>query len=232
MLAIITGGTKGIGRAIALKLAQKNINIVAISSSEQNLNQLKILIEKSTEATCYTHVCDLKSIDDRKKLLLALTIYQEDLSILVNNFGRYTSGSIDEITTQDLINNFDQNVVTAFEISQLFIPTFKQKQSGFIFNILSVLSKSTRVSAAAYTMSKHAMDGLNKLLTEELRDYQVKVCGIFPGSVNTSAWDGIDAEKHKMIQPEDIAEIVASSLTLSDHMFVERIDLSPLRKDI
>lgn len=231
MSVIITGATKGIGRAIALKLAIENIDIIAVSSSEKNLLDLKKIIENTTSAKCYTHVCDMANSESRKTLLKKLETYKDSITILINNFGKYSVGSIEEISSSELQQNFDQNVVAAFEMSQFIAPYFKKNKKGYIFNILSVLAENTRYSAAAYTISKHAMNGLNKLLADDLRDYSVKVCGIFPGSVNTPSWDGLNVDRSKMIQPEDIALLISQSLKLSDNMFVERIDLNPLDKN-
>tara|TARA_R110002049_G_scaffold288033_2_gene470339 strand:+ start:2037 stop:2735 length:699 start_codon:yes stop_codon:yes gene_type:complete len=230
MLAIITGATKGIGRAVSIRLASEGIDIVAISSSKNNLEELKKFIEKTTKAKCYIHVCDLTNKNQRLHLISSLAVYEQKVSILVNNFGRYSVGTIEEISSTDLITNFEHNVVTAFELSQFIAPIFKEKKEGYIFNILSVLAEKTRQTAAAYTISKHAMNGLNKLLADELREFEVKVCGIYPGSVNTSSWDGIAVDRSKMIQPEDIATLISQSLKLSDQMFIERIDLNPLDK--
>ncbi len=232
MLAIITGATKGIGRAIAIRLAKENIDIVAISSSKQNLRELQKVIQSTSKAICHIHQCDLTKPKARINLRKELSKYSEELTILVNNFGRYAVGSIEEITSSELLNNFDLNVRTAFEMSQIAAPIFKAKRAGYIFNILSVLAEKTRESAAAYTISKHAMNGLNKLLADELREFEVSVCGIYPGSVNTSSWDGLDIDRSKMIQPEDIAELIAQSLKLSKQLFLGRIDLNPLDKKI
>lgn len=232
MLAIITGATKGIGRAIAIRLAKEDIDIVAISSSKNNLKELQKIIQSSSNAQCYVHQCDLTNPENRIKLIRELSNYSDKLTILVNNFGRYAVGSIEEITSSELLKNFDHNVSTAFEMSQFAAPIFKAKRAGYIFNILSVLAEKTRESAAAYTISKHAMNGLHKLLVNELREFEISVCGIYPGSVNTSSWDGLEVDRNKMIQPEDIAELIAQSLKLSKQLFIERIDLNPLDKII
>ncbi len=232
MTAIITGATKGIGRAIALKLAEEGIDIVAISSSNTNLTALKSTIEESTNSRCFIHPCDLSKPVEREKLIKELKDYEKQLTILVNNFGVYHVGALADVSTEAIQSSFDQNVITTFELSKFASSIFKEKRSGYIFSILSVLAKQTRASAAAYTISKHAMHGLCKLLAEDLRDYNVKVCNIFPGSVNTSSWDGLDVDRSAMIQPEDIANLIAQSLKLSSQMFVESIDLSPMDKTV
>jgi hypothetical protein len=232
MTAIITGATKGIGRAIACKFAQEGIDIVAISSSISNLTALKSTIEQSSDACCHIHQCDLSNPQEREKLIIQLGQYENQLTILVNNFGVYQVGELADISTKELQANFDQNVITTFELSKFAGRIFKEKRNGYIFSILSVLAKQTRASAAAYTISKHAMHGLCKLLADDLREYNVKVCNLFPGSVNTSSWDGLEVDRSAMIQPEDIAKLVSESLKLSSKMFIENIDLSPTNKTV
>lgn len=232
MTAIITGATKGIGRAIACKLAEEGFDIIAISSSKTNLTELKSTIEQSTNAHCFIHPCDLSKPVQRDELIKELKQYEKQLTILVNNFGVYHVGALADVSTEAIQSSFDQNVITTFELSRFASNIFKEKRHGYIFSILSVLAKQTRTSAAAYTISKHAMHGLCKLLADDLRDYNVKVCNLFPGSVNTSSWDGLDVDRSAMIQPEDIANLIAQSLKLSSQMFVENIDLSPIDKTV
>ena len=105
-------------------------------------------------------------------------------------------------------------------------------KTGYVFNILSVLAKEVRTSAAAYTISKHALKALNDLLREELRPYSIKVCAIYPGSVNTSSWDGISADRESMVQPKDIADFIKNSVTGSKNAFVEEITFRPIDPSI
>jgi hypothetical protein len=232
MLALITGATKGIGRAIVEALSDEGHDIIAISSSADNLTLLKNEIESKYGNNCHTLACDLTNYESRKNLIINLSPFHDNIDILVNNFGRYAVGSIEEETSASIQSLFNINFFSAFEISQPLMKAFKIKKSGFIFNILSVLAKDVRPAAASYSISKHALKALNDLMKEELRPFGVKVCGIYPGSVNTPSWDGIPIDRSKMIQPEDIASFIQNSIKVSPNAFMEEVTFRPIDPEV
>lgn len=228
MLALITGATKGIGRAIVESLSKEGYDIIAISSSKENLETLKNEIELKYRNQCYVMEGDLTSSASKTQLIKNLTPHLENIHVLVNNFGKYSVGNLEDESSNSIQELFHANFLSAFEISHALIPFFKKKKKGYIFNILSVLAKEVRTTAAAYTISKHALKALNDLLREELRPYSIKVCAIYPGSVNTPSWDGISANRESMVQPNDIADFIKNSVAGSKHSFVEEITFRPL----
>ena len=92
------------------------------------------------------------------------------------------------------------------------------------------MSLGPRIDAATYTISKHALKGFNDVLREEMREHQVKVTAIYPGSINTSSWEGIAATREKLVQPEDICEVIKTCITISKNANIEEIIIKPLDK--
>ncbi len=229
MLAIISGATKGIGKATVEALSSEGYDIIAISSSKKNLENLKISVEKLFNNKVNCIQCNLENKQERQNLIQQIAVFKEDIKILVNNFGQYSTDSIENETSENLLVNFDTNVLCAFELSQFVSSSFKSRKEGYIFNICSVTSKKIRKEAAAYSISKHALKAMNDLFREELRPYNIKVCAIFPASVNTSSWDNVPtADRNKMIQPSDIAKIICTNLQMSPAAFIEEVSISCL----
>jgi short-subunit dehydrogenase len=104
----------------------------------------------------------------------------------------------------------------------------RQQKKGHIFNICSVAAKNARKDAPSYSISKYALKGLNDVLREEMRQYNVKVTAIYPGSVNTASWDGIDAPVDTFVQPEDVASVVINALQFSSGALAEELVVTPL----
>ena len=123
------------------------------------------------------------------------------------------------------------NLNSAYYITKHIAVNMGNNNNGHIFNICSVLSLSPRVDAATYTISKHALKGFNDVLREEMREHNVKVTAIYPGSINTSSWEGIEAPKEKFVQPEDIAKTVKTCLQISKNANIEEVVIKPLDKN-
>ncbi|MBI2280505.1 MAG: SDR family oxidoreductase, partial [Bacteroidetes bacterium] len=151
------------------------------------------------------------------------------IDVLINNVGKY---DIDRITDHNI--DFDMmmkiNLNAAYYLSKNIALNMCAREKGHIFNICSVLSFSTRQNAASYTISKHALKGFNDVLREEMREYGVKVTAIYPGSINTTSWEGIMAPKELFVQTEDIVNIIKACLKTSKNANIEEVVIKPLDK--
>src|SRR5690606_31085112 len=116
----------------------------------------------------------------------------------------------------------------AISISNVLLPKMIESNSGHIFNICSVASIHALEHASSYSISKAALKSWNDSLREELRHKGIKVTAIYPGSVNTSSWEGTNADTNKMIQTEDIVALIEACLKMSTNALCEEIHLSPL----
>lgn len=232
MNAIITGATRGIGKAIALELAHMGYSLALAARSEKDLTALKRELSQ-----CYPKQRFIvKSCDFSQKLQIEeFASFVKDqftsLAVIINNVGLYHEGTISQDEEGVLENLMQTNLFSAYHLCRHFLDTFKTQQTGYIFTICSVTSLYPRVNAAAYSITKAALLSFSKSLSEEMREYNVKVTAIIPGSVNTSSWDGIEAPKAAFVQPDDIANAIKACLSMSANAVVEELVIRPLNRN-
>lgn len=226
MNIIISGATRGIGRAIAKELATKNHRLILIARNSEDLEELKKELEENTSVKIFS--CDLSNMEESKQLKDRISSLSET-DVLINNLGIFETNPADQIQLDELQKMLDVNLYSAINLSSLIVEDMKNKENGVIINMASVMAHMAAPFAANYSISKHAFKGWNDALREELRQHGIRVCAIYPGAVNTSSWDGIEVNRDAMIQPEDIAKLVASLLEMNYNTLVEEIKLSPLK---
>ena len=226
MKAVISGATRGIGKAISEKLAELGYDLVLLARNEEDLEQCRSSLS-STNVTVEYLAIDLSQQNIQQKLKESAFIF-EGATLLVNNLGVYSMQNVTDIDLSKLKSQMDVNLYSAIALTQQVL---KQKVEGVvknIVNIASVMSLKSASFAADYSMSKHAFKAWNDALREELRTRAIKVSAIFPGSVNTSSWDGIDVDLSEMVQAEDIAEMVSCILAMKKNTLLEEVHVSPL----
>ncbi|KAA3642658.1 MAG: SDR family NAD(P)-dependent oxidoreductase [Bacteroidetes bacterium] len=227
MKALISGATRGIGKAIAKNLSEKGYDLILLARNKSDLEKLK------EELMPFGNTIQIFSIDlknDAEYSALATSLSNEEsLDVLINNVGIFNTNNADLINPDDLVDLLKINLLAAIKLSNLFIPKMKEKQEGSIINIGSVMGLKAAPFASNYSITKHAFKGWNDALRDELRTDGIKVNAIYPGAVNTSSWDGMNVDRTAMIQPDDIAKIVNTLLDLHDSTLVEDIVLSPLQ---
>lgn len=227
MNAIITGATKGIGKAIAVKLAQSGYNLAICARTESDLTSLSKELS-STNVKIFSMVADCS----RKADVMAFCEFAKSslntIDVLVNNAGVFMPGSL--LDESDEIFELQQNLNTnsTYYFSKYFGKIMRNQQRGHIFNICSIASKETIENAGSYSVTKTAMLSLNNVLRKELAQYNVKVTAILPGSTLTASWEGTTINPDKFVQPEDIANTLYSILNLSSGVNVDEIILKPL----
>ena len=225
MKAVISGATRGIGKAIAHRLAKEGYDLVLIARNEKELENCKLELEESS-SQIETLAMDLAS----KTLDVELTKNArqfENVTVLVNNLGVYSTQSADQLDLNIVQQQIELNLYSAIQLTQFILPNFKSKNDGLIINIGSKMSIQAEQIATDYSISKHAFKAWNDGLREVLRKENIKVSAIYPGAVNTSSWDGLNANTQTMIQAEDIAEVVSSILKMSPSTLIEEIRIAP-----
>jgi 3-oxoacyl-[acyl-carrier protein] reductase len=228
MNAIITGATKGIGRAIAIKLAESGYNLAICSRN-------KFDMERFTKDLNYTGVkiialqadCSVKQevyafCDEVKRQM-------GTIDVLVNNAGTYLPGSLLDETDDILQKQIYLNLNAAYYLSKYFGKMMRDHKSGHIFNICSIAAKAVVENGGSYSVTKSALLSLNDVLRAELSKHNVKVTAILPGSTLTSSWEGTDIPAERFVQPEDIANALHTILNLSAGVNVDEIVLKPLQ---
>nr|WP_199158704.1 SDR family oxidoreductase [Pedobacter sp. ASV2] len=227
MKAVITGATKGIGRAIAVKLAQKGYDLVLIARGLADLEQLK------NELIVYGNTILIFAVDcaDKNQVYQFLDSSAENVGfaeVLVNNVGIFLPGSLLDEEDETFEKQQQLNVNASYYISKYFGKKMRSEHRGHIFNICSVASNAPVKNGGSYSVTKAAMLSLNHVLRQELAPYNVKVTAFLPGSTKTSSWEGTTIPDEKFVQPEDIAETLFTILNLSKGVNVDEVLITPL----
>ena len=225
---IITGASKGLGKEFA-KFASKFGGTVGIISSNQE--KLKNVAEKLKDCNVITYAFDLAAPEGIEPLINELKSDFEKIDVLINNVGAFEMGNLEETTINQVNKLLSINFKAAFSITQSFLGKFKTQKQGTIINIGSIATEQPRKDISAYTISKFALQGYTKVLTDDLKDYGIKVTEIIPGSINTSSWDGIEAPKEEFVQPKDIVDAVEMVLNSSKGANFEQIIVRPMNRN-
>jgi short-subunit dehydrogenase len=233
MNVVVTGASKGIGKAIALLFAEKGFDIAACSRKEENLLALKNeLNDVSPTADIFLQQCD---VSDKKQVVnfgkFALDTLR-NVDILVNNAGVFLPGNIYEEEDGLLEKLIETNLYSAYHLSRVIIPEMIKRKKGHIFNICSVASIKAYDMGGSYAISKYALLGFSKNLREELKQFGIRVTAVLPGATLTDSWVSTTLPEQRFMQAADIAKLVYSAYEISERSVVEEIIVRPMMGDI
>jgi NAD(P)-dependent dehydrogenase (short-subunit alcohol dehydrogenase family) len=222
-IAIVTGGSKGIGRAIAAALIRADLT-VCIAARHQNEIDAAI---KAGDATT-GRLCDVRDYDQVKALVDYTVKELGGLDILVNNAGIGIFQAVEETSPEDFRAVLETNLNGVFYCCHEAIPEMKKRGGGYIINISSLAGANPHPRMAAYNASKFGLNGFSEALMQEVRHDNIKVSYIMPGSVNTEfGGDAASDEKSWQLTPEDIARVVVDLLHHDDRALPSRIEIRP-----
>lgn len=232
-VALVTGASRGIGRAIAVALAADGATVVLSGRSEPDLQATARQVT-AAGGTAEIIGADLANEADIRNLVQRTHQRCKRLEILVNNAGITHSAPLEETTTEDLDRCWAINARAPYILCREALPLLKQAQRGTIINISSVVGVKGYPLQSAYTASKHALRGLSMSLAEELRGSNVRVHVICPGGVDTELVSRVrpDIDKSDLIGPGEIAELVLYLVThegnaVLDELHVRRASAAP-----
>ena len=231
-LAVITGGTKGIGRAIVEKFASQNFDIVTCSRKPEELAALQQHLESVYSVKAFVLPADMSASTEVTAFTKYITDLQRPVDVLVNNAGFFVPGQVLEEGEGALESMIEANVYSAYRMTRGLAPAMKAKRSGHIFTICSVASILAYPNGGSYTISKFALLGFTKVLREELKEYNVRVTAVLAGATRTASWDGVELPDDRFMRPEDVAEAVFGAYALSPRSVVEEILMRPQQGDI
>ena len=222
---LITGASRGIGRAIAENLAGADVELllhgrdtVALAEvCEEMKHRCAHVVRLIHDLAVASGVSDL--IDQ---------VGKKPLNLLVNNAGIAIVKPFCEITPVEWEQTVGVNITAPFMLMQHFAPHMSPGSS--IVNILSIAAKTGFANWSAYCMSKFALEGLSQCVREELRDHKIRVINLYPAATDTNIWTNIEGKwpRHKMISPEDVASAVAYALSRPAEVTLENISISSL----
>jgi 3-oxoacyl-[acyl-carrier protein] reductase len=226
---LITGASRGIGRAIAAKLAAPNVTLLLHGRDTVALAETCKAVEKNC-AGVVKLVHDLAT--EKGVAGLISQVGNVPLDVLINNAGIAIVKPFREITPEEWKQTLGVNVTAPFLLIQHFAGQMPPGSS--IVNILSVAAKTAFANWSAYCMSKFALEGLSQSIREELRDRCVRVINIYPAATSTDIWDGVvgDWPRGKMIAAEQVANSVAFAIAQPSDVLIENITLGKLEGNL
>lgn len=230
---IITGASKGIGKAIAEIFVTNGHNVCICARNEEALKETAAKLKNiNTHSKVYFKTADMsdkKSVKDFANFTLQ-NFNQVD--VLINNAGVFIGGQMHNEQEGTLEKMIDTNLYSAYYMSRYIIPNMQQYKSGYIFNICSIASFVAYPHGGSYAISKFAMLGFSKSLREEMKPFGIKVCSVMPAATYTESWNGADIPEERFMPAEDVAQMIYATYQLSNRTDVEEIVLRPQLGDL
>ncbi|WP_019990670.1 SDR family oxidoreductase [Rudanella lutea] len=221
-LLVVTGGTKGIGRAIVDLFVEQGFDVVVCSRNVDGVtgpNRLPFAADLATRAGVDALVGYVQSLG-------------RPVEVLVNNTGIFLPGMIHteaEGTFETLMNT---NVASAYHLTRGLVGDMMAARSGHIFMMCSTASITAYTNGGSYCISKFALLGMSRVLREELKPHGVKVTAVLPGATLTASWEGTDLPEDRFMKPQDVADSVWGAYKLSKSAVVEEILIRPQLGDL
>ncbi len=229
---IVTGASKGIGRAIAEKFAAEGYTILLCARNEVNLlAAAEDIRKKYSQATIKVFTADI-SVKTQVLVFADWCLQQGTPAVLVNNAGVYLPGNACSEPEGHLETMMNTNLFSAYHLTRKLLPTILKQGSGHIFNICSIAALHAYEGGGSYSISKFALNGFSQNLRHELMQSGIKVTAVFPGAVMTDSWGDFDNSSKRIMEAADIANMVWAAFNLSPQAVVEEIVMRPLLGDL
>lgn len=228
---VVTGATKGIGKAICQKFASNGFGVAFCARNEADVKQLSEELKNLGAPVVYASSCD---VSDKKALAsFAENVKKEfsEINVLVNNAGVFIPGNVSEEPEGALEKMIETNLYSAYHLTRMLLPSIQKASEPYIFNICSTASTYAYDNGGSYSISKFALLGMTKVLRKELLG-KIKVSAVMPGPTLTASWDGVDLPAERFMQAEEIADVISTAYHLKGTAVVEEIVMRPLLGDI
>lgn len=226
--AIVTGGTKGIGYAIARGLVNAGANVSLSARHEDEIRKTAAELNKIGGGRCVGFVCDVRDQAQVKSFFANTVNALGGLDILVNNAGIGIFEPVESTSGDDFRAVIETNLCGVFYCCHEAIPLMRQRGGGYIINISSLAGTNAHPRMAAYNASKFGLNGFSEALMQEVRHDGIKVSYIMPGSVNTEfGGDEPSDQKSWQLQPNDVAQVVVDLLNYPQRALPSRVEIRP-----
>jgi 3-oxoacyl-[acyl-carrier protein] reductase len=227
-VAIVTGGTKGIGRAIAEDLVRQGVNVCISARKRSEIDEAIVTLAGLNKGRVTGIVCDVCDHSQVKALIERTVEEFGGLDILVNNAGVGIFATVETMPPEDFRTVLETNLFGVYYCCHEAIPLMKQRGGGYIINISSLAGANPHPRMAAYNASKFGLNGFSEALMQEVRNDGIKVSYIMPGSVNTEfGGDEPGEDKSWQLQPKDIARVVLDLLHHDERSLPSRVEIRP-----
>jgi 3-oxoacyl-[acyl-carrier protein] reductase len=229
-VAIVTGGSRGIGLAIARALVAEGVNVAVTGRNDGHLSAARTTIEGSGPGLVETLRADVRRYDDVERAVAAAAARFGGLDILVNNAGIGIFSEVAAMTPQQWAEVIETNLTGVFNVCHAAVPLLRQRDGGYIINISSLAGTNVVPGGTAYCASKAGLNAFSEVLNQEVRQDNIRVSYLMPGSVATG-FSGSDQAKGAdwKISPDDIAAMVIALLTTDTRTLASRVEMRPSR---
>jgi short-subunit dehydrogenase len=233
MNCIITGASKGLGKAMAERFAAGGYHLALVARDGDRLSAVAGELQ-----TRYPDIRIQCFPVDMSKESAVLSLGRElagagvDIDVLINNAGQFIPGSVHDEPAGLLEQLMAVNLYGAYHLTRGLLPAMMTRRSGHIFNICSVASFKAYPNGGAYSISKYALAGFSANLREEMKPYGIKVTTVYPGAAYTDSWAGSGVDPQRIMTAADVAEMVYTASRLSSQATVEEILLRPQLGDL
>lgn len=233
MNVVITGASRGIGKAIAETFASQGHHLFLCSRNEVGLYKtVEELITKYPNSRIKGKARDLAKKEEAENFGQWILDNGVAIDVLVNNAGNFEPGSVYNEPEGLLQEMMDVNLNSAYHLTRKLIANMMKQKNGHIFNMCSIASLAAYANGGAYSISKYALHGFSKNLREEMKPYGIKVTSVFPGAVLTDSWADFDNSNQRIMEANDIAKMVYAAAQLSPAACVEDIIVRPQLGDL
>jgi short-subunit dehydrogenase len=233
MNIVITGASRGIGKAIAGLFAANGHDLFLVSRSDTALYKaVEELTTRFPGVTVKAKPFDLSDRQQAKDCGHWITGQGIVPDILVNNAGSFEPGNISDEAENALEMQVATNLYSAYHLTRTLLPGMMKRHSGHIFNLCSIASLQAYPDGGAYSISKFALAGFSKNLREEMKPYGIKVTAVYPGAVYTDSWSGSGIDPQRIMEAGDIAKMIYAASQLSPQACVEEIVIRPQLGDL
>ncbi len=233
MNTIITGATKGIGKALAIKFASEGHSLAVCARNEQDLASLKAELALSfPNIKVFTQVTDISKKSEVEAFGHATIKAMGHIDVLINNGGVFLPGYTTDEVDGTLEKMIDTNLYSAYHLTRIMVPFMKSSTKPHIFNMCSIASITAYPNGGSYGISKFALLGYTKVLRQELKEQNIKVTAIMPGATWSDSWAGVELPYDRLMEAKDIADSVWAAYNLGKSAVVEEIVIRPQLGDL
>ena len=230
---VITGASKGIGRAIAEAFAVAGATFFLCSKNEKLLQETTADLQaRFPKSNFLSKAFNLAVKEQAINFGKWVNEHCAAVDILVNNAGLFLPGSVYNETDGVLETMIHTNLYSAYHLTRVLLPGMMAEKKGHVFNICSIASLQAYDNGGSYSISKFAMMGFSKNLREEMKPYNIKVSAVYPGAVLTNSWGNYDNSAHRIMEAADIAAMIVAATKLSPSAVMEDIVLRPQLGDL